>query len=80
MNDINKSMDAALLHFGKADGNVIDTLTTQNAKAGTVGGFTINGMHISPHNYGEVPARYRIVIDYDSEFPDVLLQIVKVDS
>lgn len=75
---MDKTTEAAIFHFGEIDGNVIDALVTQNVNPGTIGGFKINDMRISPHNYGEPPARHRIVIDYDPEFPYVLLRVIGV--
>lgn len=78
VNCADESIKAAICHFGKADGNVLAILTAQNVKRGSSGGFSINDVGISPHNYGEPPTRHRTIFDYDSELPYIFFRLIEI--
>lgn len=75
-----KSVEAAIRHFGEVDADVVEANFLQNTKQYAPGEFTINGVYMAPRNGGNAPARHRIIVDYDSEFPHALLQLIEIDA
>lgn len=75
-----KSVEAAIRHFGEVDGEVVEANFLQNTKKYAPGEFTINGVYLAPRNVGNAPARHRIIVDYDSEFPHALLQLIEIEE
>ncbi len=64
-------------HFGEIEGNIIYALSEKNNGYGGPGGFTINGVTIHPQNCGETTKRYRIIIDFDTEYHLMLIRAIE---